>query len=56
MKKRKNLESDVDLDVADLRELVAEYKAVYDAHGAAFPDDPTTQLHMATESHQPQQK
>ncbi len=50
VKKRKNLESDVDLDVADLRELVAEYKTVYDAFGASFPDDPTTQLHMATEA------
>jgi pyruvate,orthophosphate dikinase len=50
LKKRRNLESDVDLDVADLRELVAEYKAAYDARGAAFPEDPTTQLRMATEA------
>ena len=50
IKKRKNLESDVDLDVADLRELVAEYKAVYAARGAAFPGDPTTQLRMAIEA------
>ena len=50
IKKRRNLESDVDLDVADLRELVAEYKAAYDARGAAFPEDPTTQLRMATEA------
>ena len=50
IKKRKNLESDADLEVAELRELVAEYKAVYDTHGAAFPDNPLTQLRMATEA------
>ncbi len=42
---------DYELDVAALRELVEEYKAVVREHaGIEFPQDPRTQLDMATEA------
>jgi pyruvate,orthophosphate dikinase len=47
-KKAKGVASDLDLDEADLRDLVDGFKAiVQDATGEPFPQDPRTQLELA---------
>ncbi|SEF18618.1 pyruvate, phosphate dikinase [Jiangella alba] len=47
-KKDRGAESDVDLTVDDLRDLVAEFKAIVrDAAGTEFPQDPRAQLDLA---------
>ncbi len=47
-KARANVAADIDLDVAALQELVAEYKSiVVAATGEEFPQDPRRQLEMA---------
>ncbi|WP_233552927.1 pyruvate, phosphate dikinase [Jiangella rhizosphaerae] len=47
-KKDRGAESDVDLTVDDLRDLVAEFKdIVRDESGTEFPQDPRTQLDLA---------
>lgn len=48
MKKQKGVETDTELDVEDLKELVDRYKAVYRKNmGYMFPQDPNEQLHYA---------
>jgi pyruvate, orthophosphate dikinase len=48
LKDRRSAASDVDLDAADLRELVEGYKKVYREHtGDDFPQGPHEQLHEA---------
>ena len=48
LKKSKNVELDTDLTDADLKDLVARYKAVYKKHvGEDFPQDPKDQLWKA---------
>ena len=48
IKARAGVEADIDLDVAALQELVAEYKSIVaSATGAEFPQDPRRQLELA---------
>ncbi|MEO0740824.1 MAG: pyruvate, phosphate dikinase [Bacteroidota bacterium] len=48
LKAERGVTSDLDLTAADLRTLVARYKAVYETHaGAPFPTDPRVQLRLA---------
>jgi len=48
-KKAKGTRDDLDLDTADLQELVAAFQAVVEQHtGAAFPQDPRDQMDLAT--------
>ncbi|UGQ09868.1 pyruvate, phosphate dikinase [Yinghuangia sp. ASG 101] len=48
VKRAKGASSDLELDTADLRDLVAAYKdLVADASGTEFPQDPRSQLGMA---------
>jgi pyruvate, orthophosphate dikinase len=50
-KQARGVERDMDLTAADLRELVAEYKAVVRSHsGERFPEDPQEQLWGAIEA------
>ncbi|NBF40721.1 MAG: pyruvate, phosphate dikinase [Spirochaetes bacterium] len=45
MKKNKGVENDTDLDAADLKKLVTQYKKVYKENtGAEFPQDPKDQM------------
>ena len=45
VKKKKGVEQDVDLDAADLKEVVKRYKAIYKKHTKEnFPQDPKKQL------------
>ena len=47
-KRARGTTSDLDLDAADLRALVDEYKRIFEEHtGAAFPQDPREQLERA---------
>ncbi|MCL5022571.1 MAG: pyruvate, phosphate dikinase [Nitrospirae bacterium] len=51
MKERKNVHLDTDLGAEDLRELVKEFKTLYQAQtGAAFPEDPLEQLKHAIDA------
>jgi len=48
VKKAKGVELDTDLSTADLKDVVARYKAVYKSHvGSEFPSDPYKQLEAA---------
>ena len=48
LKRRKDTTADLDLDVDDLRELVAAYKkAIEDHAGRPFPQDPREQMDLA---------
>lgn len=48
LKEKRGVEEDVQLTAADLRELVSEYKAIYQKHtGNSFPEDPEEQLRLA---------
>ncbi|HEX2049674.1 MAG TPA: pyruvate, phosphate dikinase [Actinomycetota bacterium] len=50
-KEQKDVANDVDLDVDDLKELVATFKRVVEREtGRDFPQDPTEQLHLAIEA------
>ena len=50
-KHAKKVENDVDLDVDDLKSLVATFKKIVSKEtGKDFPQDPTDQLHMAIEA------
>jgi pyruvate,orthophosphate dikinase len=50
-KAAKGAVSDLDLDAADLRKLVEEFKALVGTHtGREFPQDPREQLDLATEA------
>ncbi len=45
VKRRKGVELDTDLDVRDLKDVVARYKTIYRKHtGEEFPQDPVRQL------------
>ena len=45
MKERKGVKQDIELDAEDLKELVAEFKAIYlEKQGSEFPQDPKEQL------------
>jgi len=44
VKDRRGARLDTDLDVEGLKEVVAEYKKVYQRHGRQFPQDPAEQL------------
>ena len=49
MKEAKGVESDLELDSSDLRQLVEDFKAVVEAKsGRSFPQDPREQLDLAT--------
>ncbi|MCX6733236.1 MAG: pyruvate, phosphate dikinase [Candidatus Peregrinibacteria bacterium] len=51
MKAAKGVKNDTDLDAADLKELVKQYKEVVKVHaGVPFPEDPKEQLRLATEA------
>ena len=51
MKKNKGVEEDTDLDVDDLKNLVAKYKEVYKkSQGKDFPQDPMEQLQAAVDA------
>ncbi|MDO5096746.1 MAG: pyruvate, phosphate dikinase [Peptostreptococcaceae bacterium] len=51
MKEAKGVENDVDLDAADLKKLVEEYKAIYKREqGEEFPQDPKTQMILAVKA------
>ncbi len=47
IKLKYGLRQDVDLNVEHLKELVEEYKKIYQKHGYEFPQDPYKQLEMA---------
>jgi len=48
MKKRKGVTEDLELDAEDLKELVAEFKAIYQSKiGDPFPTDPQLQLRLS---------
>ncbi len=48
MKEKKGVKLDTELDAADLKELVAQFKALYKAEkGEDFPSDPKTQMFEA---------
>ncbi|MGH2730412.1 MAG: pyruvate, phosphate dikinase [Actinomycetota bacterium] len=50
-KHNKKVDSDVDLDAADLKALVKMFKKIVKKHaGRDFPQDPTEQLHLAIEA------
>jgi len=49
-KKAKNKPNDLDLDADDLRELIAQYKAIYAKYGYEFPQDPKTQVMRSAEA------
>ncbi len=50
-KEKKGVTNDVDLDVKDLRKLVATFKTIVKKEsGSEFPEDPTEQLHAAIEA------
>ena len=42
--------TDQELSIAEMRDVVAEYKAVYPANGLCFPDDPWEQLRLAVQA------
>ncbi|UQK59724.1 pyruvate, phosphate dikinase [Fenollaria massiliensis] len=47
-KEKRNIESDIDLNTDDLKEIVKEYKAIYKKYiGEEFPQDPKVQLFNA---------
>ncbi len=47
-KEKRNIESDIDLNTDDLKEIVKEYKAIYKKYiGEDFPQDPKVQLFNA---------
>jgi pyruvate,orthophosphate dikinase len=51
LKNRRSAATDVDLEAADLRELVEDYKKVYREHtGDDFPQGPHEQLHEAVQA------
>lgn len=51
MKEKKNTELDTDLSAEDLKELVKQYKKVYEEEmGEEFPQDPIKQLELAIEA------
>ena len=50
MKAAKGVKTDVELDAADLKALVAKYKEVYVANGKTLPQDPWEQLHMGIDA------
>lgn len=51
MKEKKNTELDTDLSAKDLKELVKQYKKVYEEEmGEEFPQDPIKQLELAIEA------
>eukprot|EP00499_Haloplacidia_sp_CaronLabIsolate_P015753 CAMPEP_0196771110 /NCGR_PEP_ID=MMETSP1104-20130614/1504_1 /TAXON_ID=33652 /ORGANISM="Cafeteria sp., Strain Caron Lab Isolate" /LENGTH=907 /DNA_ID=CAMNT_0042141227 /DNA_START=33 /DNA_END=2756 /DNA_ORIENTATION=+ len=48
MKDRRGVKDDIELSADDLKELVTEYKGVFEkGTGTPFPEDPGQQLHMA---------
>ncbi len=48
LKQDRGVANDVDLSADDLKTLVAQYKAIYEAHtGSSFPTDPREQLKLA---------
>ena len=50
-KRNRGVSTDVELEAKDLQELVAEFKAIVEAHtGREFPQDPRHQLDLATRS------
>ncbi|MCB1075932.1 MAG: pyruvate, phosphate dikinase [Simkania sp.] len=51
LKERKNVKLDTELTADDLKELVSDYKAIYQKTiGTSFPNDPRKQLEMAIEA------
>ncbi len=44
VKKERGVKQDTELDAADIKKVVSLYKAVYEKHGKAFPQDPEKQL------------
>ena len=51
VKKKKGVEEDLDLDAADLKEVVKRYKAIYKKHTKEdFPQDPKKQLWAAIDA------
>jgi pyruvate,orthophosphate dikinase len=51
IKKAKGVEEDTDLDANDLKEVVRQYKNVYEKHlGEAWPQDPMKQLEQSIEA------
>ena len=42
--------TDQELSIAELRDVVTAYKAVYPKHGLVFPDDPWEQLRLAVQA------
>ena len=50
MKETKGVKFDTDLTVDDLKELVTEYKKVYEKEGKSFPDDACEQLQMSIDA------
>jgi pyruvate,orthophosphate dikinase len=50
MKTARGLKFDVELNAADLRELVAKFKEVYKRHDQTLPTDPWEQLSMGIDA------
>jgi pyruvate,orthophosphate dikinase len=51
IKKAKGVDEDTDLDAKDLKEVVRQYKAVYERHlGQKWPQDPMKQLEQSIEA------
>lgn len=46
LKKSAGVETDSQLDAGNMKQLVKEYKAVYNKHGKVFPSDPYEQLYQ----------
>src|SRR5919202_6802867 len=50
-KKKGESATDTDLDADDLKDLLGEFRAIYQTHtGSEFPQDPRRQLHLAIEA------
>ena len=49
-KRRRGVTADLELDVDDLRVLVAEFRSLSRAHDAVVPDDPHEQLRLAVDA------
>lgn len=50
VKDRRNVKLDTELDVSGLKEVVAEYRKVYEASGKSFPQDARAQLQAAIDA------
>ncbi len=50
VKDKCGVENDTELDVAGLKDVVAEYQKVYDRNGKPFPQDPRAQLDAAIDA------